>query len=315
MTAPLRVQYSAQKFVIDKTSIKDFYIYEDERRQLRIGKVASLRVQFSNEDKLEKHFDAPFIVNKHDNEHKYRAIDCNHRIEAIKEKLAIDPKFSIEVWLFVYKNLTREQERLIYTKWQRGSSQSATDFIANHHTTISLMPKILEMLPVSIYPSERKMAVKLAVGSYIATKSNHRFKGGYGAGGEKTVADFRELTIDDIKIVKAFLKDMEEIFGAYFKGNPWYMSTPYSAFYKIWYDNRSIPREKFIKIFRKVFAERLVQWSMQIKSGGREASMMFYNLAVMSLRDRSKTVSWKADIPTLSVKEPDEEIENNDELT
>ena len=112
-------KYVMKTAEIDKVSINRFFIYEEERRKIRLGKVKSIVAQFSNKDNKKQHFDAPLVVNEINN--KQNIIDGNHRIEAIKEQILRDKQFKIKLWMAIYRDLTREQEREIYHKWNRGT--------------------------------------------------------------------------------------------------------------------------------------------------------------------------------------------------
>jgi hypothetical protein len=296
-------EYVMRKEEINKETIKKFFINEEERRKIRVGEVASIKAGFSKENKLERHFSSPLVVNEISG--IYRLIDGNHRFEAMRQKIASDPDFKICVWLEVYRNLSREDERKVYHITNRGTSESATDFLRHYWKTIILGDKILQELPVAIYASEKKLAVKLVVGAYLCSKKA-KFTGGYGAGGEKTVNDMQEMTLDDLKIIKAWYRDYSEVFGEYLKGIPWYNSTPLTALFKIWYDNKSdIPRDKMINAFRDCFQARTAIYLPNIKSGGREACFFFYNVALQALGNYRKKLVWKGN--TLSQEEVSED--------
>jgi hypothetical protein len=290
----LKPEYVMKLVDINKKTTNEFFIYEDERRKIRMGKVAGIRQAFNNPEKLKKHFSAPLVVNKIKN--KLNLIDGNHRFSAILEKLEREPEFSITTWVAEYKNLDRASERTIYSMWNSGTSESATDYLQYYWKTIPLANTLLRELPVEVYATPKKLSVKLLVGCHISVKGK-KFKGGYGAGGQKTVDDFRNLTMEDIKIIKAWYKDYSEIFGEYMKGNLWYSSTPLNALYKIWYDNRTnIERQKLINAFRDVFQRNINLFIPNMKSGGREATMFFYNVALQSLRNYRKKIIWTGDL-------------------
>jgi hypothetical protein len=60
----LEPEYVMKQIDINKKSINNFFIYEDERRKLRHGKIAEIRSDFSRDDKLKRHFSSPLVVNK-----------------------------------------------------------------------------------------------------------------------------------------------------------------------------------------------------------------------------------------------------------
>ena len=291
----IRVQYTTRKFVINAKTIKFFKIIDDERRMLRPGHVASIRAQF-DKDILDRHFDSPIVVNYRSSEDKEVIIDGNHRIEAIKQKLESDPDFAIEAWLNEYKDLTREEERLIYKKWQRGIAQTANDYLANHAKTIPLLDKLMKELPVSINGSDKLLQVKNVMGCQIYAKQQKKFIGHYRGGGERTVADLQSLEFGDVQLVKAFLNDYREVFGEYYKGNSWYRMTPYVVFYRLWYDNRkNIPRQHLIESWKRNFAARTVFWTDSLRPVGRDAEILLYHTVLDTLNRHTKKHHWLCD--------------------
>jgi len=293
----LGMKYVMKKVEINKDSIENFFIYEDERRKIRTGKVASMKVNFKKEDQLEKHFDSPMVVNLVEDLDIWRIIDGNHRYESIAQKILEDPNFSIFVWLAEYKNLDRDEERRIYSKWNKGTPESATDFLKYHFKKIELADTILRRLPVSIYGGEKTMGIKNFVGSYLVAKKS-KFTGSYSAGGEKTFRDINAITMDNIIEMRAWYLDHSEIFGEYYKGNPWYMTTPLAVFFRIWMDNKHISPQKYKTLIKSVFAMRINLWLPTMKASGRDASKLFYFAALDALNNARRTIHWKSDTET-----------------
>lgn len=312
---PLETEYVMKLFVIDKSTIGSFRIYEDERRKIRKGKVDSIRIGFDREDRNERHFDSPLVVNKV--ESQWNMVDGNHRLCAVEDKLVTDPEFSIRVWIAEYKGLNREEERMVYRKWNRGTPESATDFLQIHFKTIPLGEHIIEQLPVAVYGTDDRMQVKLIMGAHLMAKRGNRMEGGYTYGGERTVADFMELTHEDIRTVKAFFKDMKEIFGEFHRGHQFYRTTPVHSFYRIWYDNRQnpdIPRDRMIGIWQKTFAAKIGVWDPFMRSSGRTACQLFYEMAIKQLNANSK-LHWVTADQVAHAKEFIEKEETTQEQT
>jgi len=293
----VNMKYVMKKVDINKDTLSNFFIYEEERRKIRVGKVASLRVNFKKANSLEKHFDSPMVVNYKEATNKWNIIDGNHRYEAIKQRIEEDDDFSITVWIAEYKELDRDEERRIYTKWNKGTPESATDFLKYHFKKIELADRLLRELPVSIYGGEKTMGIKNFIGSFLIAKKP-KFTGSYSAGGEKTFNDINAITSQDIREMKAWYSEHKDIFGEYYKGNPWYMTTPLAAFFRIWMDNKEIPMEKYDRIMKIVFTNRLNVWLPMMKASGRDASKLFYLSALDALNNSRKTVNWKSDIDT-----------------
>ena len=288
----ITLKYVMKKKEISRNNIDKFFIYEDERRKIRTGKVASMVAGFEKSNGL-KHFDSPLVISKTDNQLK--VIDGNHRIEAIRRMIREKNKdFIIECWLAVYKGLDRNKERIIYSKWNSGTPETASDYLKWHFNTIPLGNKILNELPTSVYGSEKKFIMKNLVGGHLMAQKQKRFIGGYGAGGSKTVADFRDLTHTDINCIKEWYREMKEIFGEYYKKNPFYGTTPMAVFYRIWYDNKDLPFDKFKFGFDEVIVKKLAYWIVYMRSGGSGASKLFYDKVMEELKSHRKRTQWKS---------------------
>lgn len=302
--ANLEAKCVFKKVLVDKHTIDDFYIYQDERRKIRRGKVLEMVANFDRPDKLIKHFDSPIVVNVVDGRHfqeeesielnKRRVIDGNHRMDAIAEKLKRDENFRIVITIAEYKNLDRAEERKVYTKWNKGTPESATDHLKWHFKTIPYGEQMLRQLPVDIYGTDKKMSIKILVGSHVNAKKQNAFEGGYSFGGEKTVQDFMTIVPQDIRILSLFYEYMVESFGTYYKGHPFYRSTPLSVFYRIWFDNKDyISRERMVTAWKRVFAQKLFRWDDIMKNGGRSASIFFYNLAMKEIEQDRRRIHWR----------------------
>ncbi len=302
MQEVIKPKHRKVKMLVNSKSIKIFYINEEERRQIKTGKVKSLISNLKEGD----HFESDIVVNKMNGD--LRVIDGNHRIEAIMEIIKSDPKFRIEVWLAKYENLSevqeskirtekiREKEREIYSKWNSGTPETTTDYIQQYFKTIPYGEQMLRQLPVSIYKTDKKMSLKMFVGNHIETKYQRRFNGMWGVAGDNAVEGLKEITTADIIMLKAFYSDMVEIFGEYYNRHPFYRTSPLSSFYRIWYDNKSIPREKFINAFKEVFAKKPHEWEQLSLTAGRNAAQFFYKLAIERLNEHRKKIQFKSDI-------------------
>lgn len=308
-----------QKFNdIEIIGLSEFHINEDERRKTHqsvVGDISSNLLQG-------EHFEAPFVCYKtnntgNNNTGTYRLIDGHHRFFSISKASLKDPEIKVLVWIAEYKNLTpsqveklvREKERAIYTMWNKGTKESATDYLNNHYLTVPLGQKMLDSLPVEVYKSKKKLSVRLLMGCHIIAKhttmyngkpTQSLFGGGYAGNGEQTVADFRTLKADDVATVRAFILDYQQIFGEVDPQAQWYQSTPLQALYRIWYDNRTtVPHDTFIKVMSQVFAKHPKVWESQTKSGGRSACKSFYTTAIMRLKAhsiRGKLVNFRSDM-------------------
>lgn len=305
----IKISYVMKKETIDNSNISKFFINERDRRRVREGKVKEIVSSLQDG----KHFSAPFVINEING--KWRLIDGNHRLEAIKIHLKSNKEFSIVIWMAVYRDLSPENEREVYHEWNIGTPQTATDFLKAYFNTIPLGNEMLKRLPASIYGDKDKLPIKLLIGSQINVKRRKKFEGGYSRGKEETIDDFREVTLEDIDSVFQFCKFMEQCFGKYHKdGNTqFYQSTPLSAFYRIWYDNQHIDNEKMVKSFIRVFGSSpqiSKKWEIFTKSGGRSACQSFYRVAIESLNSIVKTLHFKNDDEIIEQYEKEMSIVN-----
>lgn len=274
--------------VINKDNISDFYMDKKQRRMIRKGHVSTLKSLLKNGE----HFSAPFVVNQLD-DYK-RMVDGNHREEAIEEILLENADFEIEVWVAVYKDLTIEQEREVYSDWNLAVKQTSTDFLKSYWETIPLRKSLLSRLPVSIYAGKTSLPIKSFVGNQIiAKREREHFEGGYSGGTLQVLEDFRNLQSEDIDLLEEFAEILENSIGTYQSKAPYYTGTSVSALYRIWYDNRDkYSKKDMIKHFSKVldFKDLLLQDSS--KAGGRNATLNFYNILLNRLnRGRVKFLS------------------------
>jgi len=309
-----RPKYVMRRIVIDRKSIKEFVVNEEERRQIKLGKVASLRVLLERGE----HFDSPLVCNWRDDKSKWIVIDGNHRIEAIREAITKDADFQVEVWVAEYKNLSTKDEksiriieREIYTTWNSGTPESSVDYLQQHFKIIPSGNLMLKILPVSIYGSEKLMPILRLVGGYINAKKQKRFNGSYGNGGKKAVEDFQKIEMEDIKIIRAFYLDMAQIFGEYTKGNIWYKPKPMNVFMRIWYDNKQIPRNYLLKVFKQVFLDRAIDWENNLRSNGRDSTNLFYDMAIVTLNSKSDKYKFLKDKDILETKAISTDVETD----
>ena len=112
-----------EKEELDKKSVIDKFVILSNRRDLRNAKVKKLLALLNRS----QHFDTPLMVNFKDG--KYRLLDGNHLIEAIKRFIKDNDEKRVVVGICKYKDLDAEQEREMFTKWNLGTKQNASDFI------------------------------------------------------------------------------------------------------------------------------------------------------------------------------------------
>lgn len=300
----LNPSYVMKKIQVDKDTIKLFDIDDENRRMIRTGKAKELSKQLNEQI----HFSSPFVVNEKDE--KYFLIDGNHRHEAIKLKLGTDKNFKITIWVAVYKDLTKEEERNVFKLWNMGVSQTSTDFLKMYFKTIPCGQEMLRRLPTTIYGSDTTLNIKLIVGEYISAHKQNIYRGGYGAGKEETISDFSSVNSDDIDVIVEFAEFMREVFGQYDRknNNLFYRTTPFSVFMRIWYDNRSMDKTKMVSIFKKVFAANVNGWKSFCDVGSRKMQEIMYATAMETLNKMQKREKFLSDKDIVPKKETERKI-------
>jgi len=296
-----------KKVLIDKTNISKFLINSKDRRDIREGKVKNLITILQ----AGEHFSSPFVVNL--NQDRWRLIDGNHRHQAILECIKEDPNFQIVLWLAEYKDLTPNEEREVFSLWNKGTVQSSTDFLKAHWETIPLGKEMLRRLTLSdIYADKQHIQIKNLMGGQISAKNHRKFDGGYSGGKEQIVYDFQALTLNDIDLVEEFVKFMEKCFGKFHKDNnsTFYGTTPMFVFYRIWYDNQHLDQKKLEKAFIKLFKSNPSNWDNWIKSGGRGACKSFYGVAISSLNSTYSNIHFRNDDEAIEQHEKEQSAIN-----
>jgi len=293
------------KHKITKKNIQEYYLILDERRDIRWGKVDSIMKNLIKKN----HFESPIVINE--TPMGKRVLDGNHRIEAIKKFLENYPDSCVEVHIAKYKGMNRDKEREKYTSWNKGTPESANDYLKNYYKTIPLGEKLLKELPVTLKTNGEELPIRLLVGAEINAGKQNRFEGGYAVGGEKSVLDFQSLQLENLKNMKAFIMDMQDVFGQPHRKSKYYRSTPLNAFYRIWYDNRNIPIPKLKRALKRIYNEWDIQWEDNAKKGGRSACVSFYKDLVTMLKAKNKSLKIKSDIDIIREKSELTEISEN----
>ena len=142
-----------QTFVINKENI-DLFEHPEWQRNIRTTNINRFKKVL-----LQKQFLGSLItVNKINN--KFRLINGNHRIKAIKE--VIDKLFEVTLVLDIYENLTEAQEREIFSKISIETPQTLDDFLYIYRTDIPYFNKISEDFPIRIVVYSYENAVRLS---------------------------------------------------------------------------------------------------------------------------------------------------------
>lgn len=250
----LRLPYKTKKFDVTKENISWFDRME-HARPLRENQVGALHGALQRGE----HFDAALVVNHVETGQKerFRLIDGNHRMEAIKRWVKGTPGARIEVLALVYENLDEDAERAIFEKHNKGTKASLSDRI---HVTQEDFP-IYAMLrkdfptPVTIRgPAEGEVGI-----TFLTLARAHIARttvGTTGVGGkmDEVLARIKRLDHHDHQTMKSFMQDFVTAFGEPGKSNPFSTMVAVRSLYRVWSCNlKTLGREDI----RKRWADRV----------------------------------------------------------
>ena len=265
------LNYNIIKTIIDKDSIKKLVIVNP--RKIHISQVDSIYKSLMQN----KHFDSVFVVNVRNT--ITRIIDGNHRIEALKKYFEKHPSKSVEGYFATYNDLTDEQERKIFTRWNISVTQSTDDFINSYKETIPIYSRLISEIPCSVYGSCNKMKIRDLINAYAAA-INKPYRGGKA----KTKIDFiqyiQELKDSDVNII---VKNFEILKTTFDNGNkkdwrnqPAFKNIIFRALYFLVANNVENLGEMYvIRRMRTVLSNRTIMDDYR-RYSGRRASIDAY---------------------------------------
>jgi hypothetical protein len=241
----INLPYVVTRQIVNNKTIDMFEVDDMQRRLIREGQVAKLHGLL----RTGNHFATPLVVNKLNG--YYRMIDGNHRLEALKRALRHNAGLQVEVRFAEYKNLTREEERKVFSDWNSGTKQTAEDFLKIYWETIPFGKQILA-LPASIYTCKNKIKVKTIVYAHLTAKKNILGRN-YSKNRADAVKDFQELDKNDLRYMREFMRFMTEMFGEFSNNEPAWKHPSVMALYKVWFYNMNINETTMKRYIQKVY--------------------------------------------------------------
>jgi hypothetical protein len=284
------LQYRTKRITIDAETLKLLKTMESRRR------VVNAHVNRLHKVLLEgKNFDAPMVVNELD-VGKFRLLDGNHRLEAIKKWIADDKenKRKLEVSFAIYDKLDAEEEREVFTKWNSGRRQSSNDFIQLYASEIPILQKMLKSFPVSVriyslQEGQRGIHFSSIMKAYFMAEAPYPQFKPYTGAAKRFVDDCIALGDDDYDKLKDFVKFFESTFGILEKDNPYQTTTSLNCFTTIYMDNEA---DFGIDELSRLFKRHVLGKSQVLilgSAGGRVATENLYNeLRALFSKGRSK---------------------------
>lgn len=264
-----KVVFRYCKIRVNKENISTKFQKLSNRRDIRNGTVNSLLKVLRNG----KHFETPLVCNRINN--TFRLLDGNHRLEAIEKYFSLFPRRKVELFVFYYEDLSEDEEKAIYTKWNLGSKQSTNDFVKQYWEDIPIA-KLFEKngfpYPVKHCWSAKAMEFKLLVGGYLS-KNNEKFSGGFRSGAIKFIEEAKNLDISDYNVIKQFLKEYISVFGLPNRKNMYYKLSLFYSIIRIWLDNKDkVNPDRMHKAFVKLRGHERILYYHTV-GGSREVTI------------------------------------------
>jgi hypothetical protein len=238
MIENLKLGYKFKKIEISADNINEFQIME-RSRMIRKSQVGALRQMMFKND----HFDSPIIVNNKNE--KKRVIDGQHRITMLRDVIRKYPYFRIQVLIVEYKDLSREEEKRVFLKWNSGTRQSTDDKMMIMSDEIPIFDILKERGLVSIYKEEGKFKFRNAVEPYIRAMAHNvnqeiRFN--------VFIVEAKKLKEKDADEIEKFLKEFKAKLGDPIFGNKFTRMTFFSAIMYVYFAYKGKFWDKFMKV-------------------------------------------------------------------
>jgi len=219
---------------------------------------------------------------------KWRLIDGNHRLEALKRFYGYKEKnkqVSMDCGIKVYHNLTRDEENEVYSIEAKRKNESHEDRIQLYIDTITfwklLQDKYKEFpCKVSIYGQVDSIRFRLILDA-LSTAKNQMQKG-YAPkylGKEDIITFARELRYEDFLLMKRFCNIFQIVFGNVGKDNIFSRRQGFVPLFDIFFRNfRNEKEEVVISRFKNIVGKSDIL--MYLNMQGREAQQTIRSLMV-----------------------------------
>ena len=278
----LKKAFEVRNFTITSDSISNFEIMEN-RRSIGSSHVSQMHTALRNgENPI-----GILLVNE-TKSGKWRLIDGNHRIEAVKRFYAYkkaNKNIKIECVIRIYKNLTEDEEREVYSNEAKRRNESYEDRLNMYKDTITflkLMQNPLNEFPcgVSIYPRKNSIKFRNILDSLFTVKSGAG-KGYYPRHLKKEdlVLFARDCDFDDFLLIKRFVGIFQDVFGQVSETNQFTRRQAFIPLFDIFYKNfRTVSDNKIKDRFSLILGKSDI--IMYLNLQGREAQQTMRNLMV-----------------------------------
>lgn len=268
-------EYEIREYTVDSKNINEFEILAN-RRQICGPHVKSMHQAIIDG----KNPIGVLIVNIRNG--KMRLIDGNHRIESVKRFFnhrESHKDIKIECVLKVYKDLTDEEEREVYSLEAKRRNESYEDRLTMYKDSITFLKLLndpLNIFPckVAIYQARESLKFRTVLSAFATMKDNQdggKYSPVY-LGKEEIVSFAQSLNYEDFVLFKEFMKFFIEIYGKVGEENIFTRSQFFMPLFDIYSKNREhIESPNFNERFRRIIGkpDLMNYYNM----GGREAQI------------------------------------------
>lgn len=278
----LKKEFEVKNFIITPESISKFEIMEN-RRAIGDGHVGQIHAAL-----MRGRNPMGVIIVNETSQGKWRLIDGNHRVEAVKRFYAYkkdNQKIKVECVVRIYKNLSPDEERETYSDEAKRKNESHEDRLNMYKDTINFWKMTQDPFKefpckVSIYQQKKSLRLRTILDSLCTVKSE--MSNGYYPKylrKQDLVLFARDCDYDDFLLMKKFLTIFQEVFGEMSSDNVLTRRIGFIPLFDIFYKNfrtsqNETVRERFTLIMGK--SDIMMYLNMQ----GREAQQMVRDLMV-----------------------------------
>jgi len=283
-----RLATKVQKVVLNRDNMNMFVLLANRRdiKNSHVSKLYKVLAEGSN-------FESPLVANLYSRKRVYALLDGNHRYEAMKKYFDKFPERKVEIYLIFYTDLSPEEEKEEYTKWNSGKRQSTNDFIQAYWDTIPIAKWFnapLRGFACRVAPSWRTGGIpaiefKTLVGAYL-TKDDQTFSGGFSGSAMELVEKSQHLGDRDFGVIKSFMADYVTAYGRIDPKNMHYKQVVFYTLFRLWLKNyQAHDFATMRKMFEVIRGHRLVV-EYQKLGGTRENCNAFHALLLADLKTR-----------------------------
>ncbi len=277
----LKKQYEVKNFTLNPETLEQFDIMENRRQigESHVGKIHNILLKGENPIGV-------LIVNERNK--KYRLIDGNHRVEALKRFYGYKKghlQISVECILKIYKDLSNEEEKEIYSNEAKRKNESHEDRLNMYKDNITFWKLTQDKLkefpcPVTIYPSKKSLRFRTILDALCTVKSETRK--GYVPRylkKEELVNFAIDLEYKDFLLMKRFIVIFQKVFGEVDRDNILLRRQGFLPLFDIFVKNfQTIKEEEVVKRFTLIMGKSDLM--MYLNMQGREAQQKIRSIMV-----------------------------------